>query len=234
MGARPDGQTGPAGATYSLELCGGTHVTRTGEIGTFVVTGESASASGIRRVEALTGEVAYDYLSGRDARLAETASVLKARPEEVADRVRTLLDDRRKMETEIADLRKQVALGGGGQAAGPEPVDVNGIAFLAQVLPGISPKDLRGLIDEHKGRLGSGAVLLIADTDGKAAVAAGVTDDLTDRISAVELVRAAVEELGGKGGGGRPDMAQGGGPDPTGSEAAIDAAREKLSLMHAA
>ncbi len=229
MGRRPEGETGPAGETYSLELCGGTHVARTGEIGLLVVTGEGASSSGIRRVEALTGAAAYDYLSRQDQRLAETASVLKARPEEVADRVRTLLDDRRKLEAEIAELRKQVALGGSGPAAVPEAREIGGKPFLAQVLPGISPKDLRGLIDEHKIRLGSGVVLLIADTDGKAAVAAGVTDDLTGAVSAVDLVRAAVEKLGGKGGGGRPDMAQGGGPDPAGADKAIAAAEAVLA-----
>ena len=228
MGTRPDGEVGPAGRVYSMELCGGTHVRRTGEIGLLVVTGEQASSSGIRRVEALTGEAAYDYLSQQDHRLAEAASVLKARPEAVADRVRGLLDERRKLEAEIAELRKQVALGGAGKAEGPEVRQIGNVKFLAQVLPGVSPKDLRGLIDEHKSRLGSGVVLLIANTDGKAAVAAGVTDDLTGSVSAVDLVRAAVEKLGGKGGGGRPDMAQGGGPDPSGAEAAIAAAEALL------
>jgi len=144
------------------------------------------------------------------------------------DRIRALMEERRKLEQQVADLRRDLALGC-GQAAGPEAEEVNGISFLAQVLPGISPKDLRGLIDEHKARLGSGAVLLIADTDGKAAVAAGVTDDLTGKVSAVDLVQAAVAELGGKGGGGRPDMAQGGGPDPGGAPKAIAAARAALA-----
>ncbi|MEM7057185.1 MAG: alanine--tRNA ligase [Pseudomonadota bacterium] len=229
MGTRPEGDTGPAGDVYSLELCGGTHVNRTGDIGLMVVTGEAASSAGTRRVEARTGAAAYEYLSTQDHHLANAASVLKARPEDVADRIKALMDDRKKMEAEIADLRKQVALGGSGAAAGPEAEDVNGRKFLAQVLPGVSPKDLRGLIDEQKTRLGSGAVLLIADTDGKAAVAAGVTDDLTGQLSAVDLVKAAVEKLGGKGGGGRPDMAQGGGPDPSGAEDAIAAAKALLS-----
>ena len=228
MGTRPDGETGPAGQTYSLELCGGTHVARTGEIGLIVLTGEAASSSGIRRVEALTGAEAYDYLSAQDARLAEAANVLKSRPDQVADRIRSLMDERRRMEAEIAELRKQVALGGTG-TAGPEARDIGGKSFLAQVLPGISPKDLRGLIDEHKSRLGSGVVLLIADTDGKAAVAAGVTEDLIETVSAVDLVRAAVEKLGGKGGGGRADMAQGGGPNPAGAQDAIKAAETILA-----
>ncbi|MEM1159951.1 MAG: alanine--tRNA ligase [Pseudomonadota bacterium] len=222
MGALPAGP-GETQQTYSMELCGGTHVRATGDIGTFVVTSEGASSSGVRRIEALTGEAAFEYLSAQEHRLAEAAGVLKARPEDLANRIRSLVDERRKMEAEIADLRKQVALGGSRAEAAPEAKDIGGVRFLAQVLPGISPSDLRGLIDEHKGRIGSGAVLLIADTDGKAAVAAGVTEDLTSNLSAVDLVRAAVEKLGGKGGGGRPDMAQGGGPDPSGADAAIEA-----------
>ncbi|MFK7942292.1 MAG: alanine--tRNA ligase, partial [Paracoccaceae bacterium] len=228
MGTRPEGETGPAGQTYSLELCGGIHVAQTGEIGTFVLTSEGASSSGIRRVEALTGAAAYDYLAEQDHRLAEVSSVLKTRPEDAADRIRTLMDERRKMEAEIAELRKQVALGDNG-TAGPDALEINGRKLLAQVLPGINPKDLRGLIDEHKTALGSGVVVLIADTDGKAAVAAGVTDDLTGDISAVDLVRAAVEKLGGKGGGGRADMAQGGGPDASGAPAALEAVKDLLT-----
>ncbi|MEM7744312.1 MAG: alanine--tRNA ligase [Pseudomonadota bacterium] len=227
MGTRPEGETGPAGQTYSLELCGGTHVARTGEIGTFVLTSEGASSSGIRRIEALTGVAAYEYLSAQDHRLAEVAAVLKTRPDEAADRIRALMDERRKLEAEVADLRKQVALGG-SQSQGPAAEEIGGKQLLAQVLPGISPKDLRGLVDEHKKTLGSGIVVLIADTDGKAAVAAGVTDDLKDSVSAVDLVKAAVEKLGGKGGGGRPDMAQGGGPNPAEAAAAIEAVRAAI------
>ena len=227
MGTRPEGEMGPAGSTYSLELCGGTHVARTGEIGLFVLTSEGASSAGIRRIEALTGAAAYEHLTTQEQRLAKAASVLKARPEEVADRVASLLDERRKLEAEVAELRKQVALGGGG-SSGPEVEDLGGVKLIAQVLPGISPKDLRGLIDEHKTALESGVVVLIADTDGKAAVAAGVTSDLTDKVSAVDLVRGAVEVLGGKGGGGRPDMAQGGGPNPAAASDALDVVRTTL------
>ena len=227
MGARPEGETGPAGSTYSLELCGGTHVARTGEIGLFVLTSEGASSAGIRRVEALTGAAAYDHLSLQEQRLSKAASVLKSRPEEVADRVASLLNERRKLETEVAELRKQVALGGGG-SSGPKVEDLGGVKLIAQVLPGISPKDLRGLIDEHKTALESGVVVLIADTDGKAAVAAGVTGDLTEKVSAVDLVRTAVEVLGGKAGGGRPDMAQGGGTNPEAALAALEAVRDAL------
>ncbi|MEO1551953.1 MAG: alanine--tRNA ligase-related protein, partial [Pseudomonadota bacterium] len=223
-----DGGVGAEGRTYSLELCGGTHVGSTGEIGLFVLTGEAASSAGVRRVEGLTGAAAFGYLRAQDHRLAQTASALKARPEEVSARVSALMDERRALEREVADLRKQLALAGGGGPAQPQAEEVGGVPFLAQSLSGVSGKDLRGLIDAHKARLGSGAVVLVADTGGKAAVAAGVTDDLTDRVSAVDLVRAAAEAMGGKGGGGRPDMAQAGGADPSQAEAALAAARALL------
>ncbi|MEO1153093.1 MAG: alanine--tRNA ligase [Pseudomonadota bacterium] len=228
MGQADTGK-GLDGRTYSIELCGGTHVARTGDIGVFVTLGDSASSAGVRRVEALTGAAAFDYLTAQDHRLADTALALKAQPADVPDRVRTLLDERKALQSELADLRRKVAMGGGG--AGEKPQDISGVPFIANSLTGVSGKDLPALIDEHKARLGSGAVLLIADAGGKAAVAAGVTDDLTDRLSAVDLVRAAVGELGGKGGGGRPDLAQGGGPDPSQSEAAIAAAKSVLEAL---
>ncbi|MEO0360292.1 MAG: alanine--tRNA ligase-related protein, partial [Pseudomonadota bacterium] len=228
MGRRPEGDAGPAGETYSMELCGGTHVGSTGEIGTFVVTGESASSAGVRRIEALTGAAAFDYLSAQDHRLGEAALALKTRPEEVAERAKALLDERKQLQAEIAELRKQVAMGGGG-AGGAEAKEVAGVNFLAQALNGVSPKDLRGLIDEHKQRIGSGVVLLIADAGGKAAAACGVTADLTDRYSAVDAVRLAAEALGGKGGGGRPDMAQAGGADPAKASEAIAAVEAWLA-----
>jgi alanyl-tRNA synthetase len=146
----------------------------------------------------------------------------------VAERVRALVEERKDLVAEVAELRRQLALAGGGQAQEPEARDVGGTPFLAQVLSGVTGKDLPGLIDAHKQRLGSGAILLIAESGGKAAVAAGVTDDLVGRLSAVDLVRAAVEQLGGKGGGGRPDMAQGGGRDAANAEAAIAAAERVL------
>jgi len=153
--------------------------------------------------------------------------LIKAKPEELAARVQALLEERRSLQNEIADLRKAVALGGVGGGA-PETRDIGGVPFLAMTLTGVSGKDLRGLIDEHKTRLGSGAVLLVADTGGKVAVAAGVTDDLTQRVSAVDLVKAAAEAMGGKGGGGRPDMAQAGGSDPSKAGDAIKAAEAVL------
>lgn len=227
MGVEDGSGKGTGGNTYSLELCGGTHVKRTGDIGVFVTLGESASSSGVRRIEALTGAAAYDYLAGQNQVLATVAASLKAKPEDVPARIKALQDERKNLQNEIADLRKQVAMGGGG-AAPAEVETVNDIPFYAQVLSGVPGKDLRGLIDEHKTRLGSAAILLIADNDGKAAVAAGVTDDLTGRVSAVDLVKAAASELGGKGGGGRPDMAQAGGADASKSLEAVDAAKSVL------
>ncbi|CAN0601883.1 unnamed protein product, partial [Ectocarpus sp. 12 AP-2014] len=212
------------GQTWSLELCGGTHVARTGDIGVFVALGDSASASGVRRIEALTGDAAFQYLSQQDHRLAEVSLALKAQPGEVADRVNALLSERKKLNAEVADLRRQLAMSGGGQGEA-EAETVGGKAIIAQVLTGVSGKDLPPLIDEHKARLGSGVVLLIADTGGKAAVAAGVSDDLKDALSAIDIVRTAVEQLGGKGGGGRPDMAQGGAASAENADAAIAAVK---------
>ncbi|TCO72442.1 alanine--tRNA ligase [Rhodovulum euryhalinum] len=226
MGRAPTGK-GQDGNTWSLELCGGTHVRQTGDIGLCVVLGDSASSAGVRRIEALTGQAALDHLIAQQNRLAEVAELLRAQPADVVARVRALVEDRRALENEVATLRRDLALAGPAGAA-PEARAVGGVPFLAQVLKGVSGKDLPPLIDEHKARLGSGAILLIAEADGKAAVAAGVTADLTARVSAVDLVKAAVAELGGKGGGGRPDMAQGGGKDAVNAEAAIKAAEAVL------
>jgi alanyl-tRNA synthetase len=224
MGIQTGSGKGNNGQTYSLELCGGTHVRQTGDIGAFVLMSDSASSSGVRRIEALTGAEALDYLRGQDQRLNDTAAELKAAPADVPERVRALLDERKSLSNVVAQLRRELAMSGGASAP-VEPENVNGTAFLAQSLTGVTGKDLPALIDEHKTRIGSGAVLLIAEADGKVAVAAGVTADKTDTVSAVDLVKAAVAELGGKGGGGRADMAQGGAKDATNADAAINAAR---------
>ncbi len=223
MGLLTGSGKGAEGDTYSLELCGGTHVARTGDIGAFVLLGDSASSAGVRRIEALTGQAALDHLSGQAARLAEIAAALKAQPAEVVERVKALIDDRKALSNEIAQLRREVAMGGGA-AAGPEAKEIAGVKFVAQSVQGVSGKDLPALVDELKARVGSGAVLVVADTGGKAAVAAGVTADLTERLSAVEIVKAAAAALGGKGGGGRPDMAQAGGADASKADDAIRAA----------
>ncbi len=229
MGALPGSGKGADGTTYSLELCGGTHVQRTGDIGMFALTSETASSAGVRRIEALTGAPAMAALRGRDQALSEIETMLKVGGAEAVARVQALLEERRALSNELAQLRRDLAMSGGsGQGGGAAARDVGGVPFLAQVLSGVSGKDLPPLIDDLKARLGSGAVLLIADTGGKAAVAAGVTQDLTGRVSAVDLVKAAVPELGGKGGGGRPDMAQGGGASAENAEAAIAAAEKVL------
>ena len=214
---------------YSLELCGGTHVSATGDIGLFKFIGESAVSSGVRRVEALTGEAARAWLSARDEKLREAAALLKSSPDEVPARVAALVEDRRRLERELAEAKKALALGGGGtgDAAGPE--QVAGIAFLAQVVDGLDPKALRGAVDDMKQRLGSGIAMVVATNDGRASVAVGVTDDLTASRSAVDLLRVAVAILGGQGGGGRPDMAQGGGPDGAKAAAAVEAVRGALA-----
>jgi len=214
--------------SYSVELCGGTHVSALGDIQLFKIVGESAVAAGVRRIEALTGEAARRWLTGREDRLKEAAAVLKASPDEVPARVAALIEDRRRLERELAEAKKALALGGGGrtEAAGPE--QVGGHGFIGQVLEGMDPKGLRGVVDEAKKRVGSGVVAMVAVNDGRASIAVGVTDDLTASRNAVDLVRKAVEALGGQGGGGRPDMAQGGGPDGAKAAEAVAAVRAAL------
>jgi alanyl-tRNA synthetase len=217
-------------ASYSVELCGGTHVSALGDIALFKIVSESAVAAGVRRIEALTGEAARQWLTQREERLKEAASVLKASPEEVPARVSALLDERRRLERELAEAKKALALGGGGRGAadaqGPE--QVGGHGFIGQVIQGLDPKGLRGLVDDAKTRVGSGVAVLVAVNDGRATVAVGVTDDLTASRNAVDLVRKAVEAVGGQGGGGRPDMAQGGGPDGGKAADAVQAVRNML------
>ena len=222
MGSEDDGKT------YSIELCGGTHVTALGDIGLFKVVGEGAVSSGVRRVEALTGEAARQYLVGRDETLRATAAALKATPDEVPARVAALIEDRRRLERELAEAKKALALGGGqGGPVGPEQVGTT--AFIGQVLDGFDAKGLRGAVDEAKQRLGSGVAAIVAVNDGRASIAVGVTADLVGTFSAVDLLRRGVAALGGQGGGGRPDMAQGGGPDGSKGEEALAAIRSVLA-----
>ena len=226
MGIEDDG-------AYSVELCGGTHVGALGDIQLFKITGESAVAAGVRRIEALTGEAARLYLAQREERLKETAAALKAAPDEVPARVASLLEERRRLERELAEAKKALALGGGGKAEAAGPEQVGDTSFIGQVLEGMDPKQLRGLVDEAKARIGSGVVALVAVNDGRATVAVGVTDDLTASRNAVDLVRKAVEAVGGQGGGGRPDMAQGGGPDGRKATEALTAVRAALDTVAA-
>jgi len=219
---------------YSVELCGGTHVNALGDIAIFKIVSESAVSSGVRRIEALTGEAARTWLNARDERLKETAAALKSAPDEVPTRVAALLDERKRLERELADAKKALAMGGGAgkaDAAGPE--QVGGHGFLGQVVEGLDPKGLRGAVDEMKARLGSGVAALVAVNDGRASVAVGVTEDLVGVVSAVDLVKAAVAALGGQGGGGRPDMAQGGGPDGDKAADALTAVRGVLESVPA-
>jgi len=227
MGQLAGSGKGSDGSTYSLELCGGTHVARLGEIGAFVLLGDSASSAGVRRIEALTGKAALDHMADQSGRLAEVAGMLKAPVADVAERVKTLIDERKALTNEVAQLRRELAMSGGTKAEVAVQT-VNGVPFQAQVLQGVTGKDLPALIDEMKSQMGSGAVLLIADTGGKAAIATGVTADLIDKVSAVDLLRAAVPALGGKGGGGRADMAQGGGASADGADQAIADAKTYL------
>jgi len=220
--------------SYSVELCGGTHVSALGDIALLKIISESAVSSGIRRIEALTGEAARLWLNGRDERLKEAAAALKSSPDEVPARIAALVEERRKLERELADAKKALALGGGGakaDAAGPE--DVAGIKFQAQIIDGLDPKGLRGLVDETKAQLGSGVSVIVAINEGRGSVAAGVTADLVDRISAVDLVKAAVATLGGQGGGGRPDMAQGGGPNGAKAAEAVATVKDVLAKVPA-
>ncbi|MDQ0320504.1 alanyl-tRNA synthetase [Pararhizobium capsulatum DSM 1112] len=214
-----------ANRPYSVELCGGTHVGATGEIGLVRVVGESAVGAGVRRVEALTGPAALAYLAEQDERVKTLASTLKVQPADVLGRVEALMDERRKLERELADARKKLALGGGGPAGSADAArDIGGIKFLGKVVTDVDPKDLKSLADDGKQSLGSGIVTFVGvSADGKASAVVAVTDDLTTKHSAVDLVRVASAALGGKGGGGRPDMAQAGGPDGDKAEAAIEA-----------
>ena len=214
--------------TYSLELCGGTHVRQTGDIGGFVLLSDGASSAGVRRIEALTGEGAENFIQHQMAAMTASANVLKVQPTEVADRAQQLLDERKALQNEVASLRRELALSGGAEAKAVEPISIGGTAFLAQVLQGVTGRDLPALVDAHKAKMGSGVVLLIADAAGKAAVAAGVTGDLTEQISAVDIVKTVVATLGGKGGGGRADMAQGGAKSTEDAEAAISAIKALL------
>lgn len=211
---------------FSVELCGGTHVERLGDIGLFTIVSESAVSSGVRRIEALTGEAAHSHLLHQQSLLKQAAAGMKVSPVELPDRLAALMAERKTLERDLAEAKKQAAMGGGG--SGPAVKDVNGVSFQGQILDGVSPKDLRGIADESKSALGSGVVALIAVNDGKAAVLVGVTSDLIDRVSAVDLVRAGAAAVGGKGGGGRPDMAQAGGPDGAKAADAIAAIEAML------
>ncbi len=237
-GERPveSGQARKPNKAWSVELCGGTHVARTGDIGLVKVTAESASSAGVRRIEALTAAGARAYLAQQDARVRELAGALRTKPEDVVERVKALIEERRQMERELATAKRQLALA--GSAVGNGAADqaestvrtVGKVKLMARSVQGLNPKDLRGLIDDGKRQVGSGIVAIVGVTeDGKAGLAVGVTEDLTGTYNAVDLVKAGAAALGGKGGGGRPDMAQAGGPDGSKAQAALEAIEAQLA-----
>ncbi|SMC80952.1 alanine--tRNA ligase [Rhizobium sp. RU36D] len=213
-----------SGKPYSVELCGGTHVSATGEIGLVRLLSDSAVGAGVRRIEAVTGEGARAYLAEQDERIKALATSLKVQPGDVVSRVETMVEERRRLERELADAKRKLAMGGGQGGGQPAVAEVAGVKFVGRVLEGVEPKDLKGLADDSMAGIESGVVALIAvAADGKASAVVAVSQDLVSRFSAVDLVRVASAALGGKGGGGRPDMAQAGGPDGAQAEAAIAA-----------
>ncbi|SFK17829.1 alanine--tRNA ligase [Methylocapsa palsarum] len=214
---------------FSIELCGGTHVARTGDIGLITIVSESAVGAGVRRIEAKTAVEARRHLNLQTRRLHEVAALLKTPDEDAAAKLAGLIDERRKLERELSDARKKLAMGG-DDAGARQTREVGGVKFAARTVTGIEMKDLKSLADEAKQGIGSGVVAIVGvDADGRAGIVVGVTPDLTGRFDAVELVRAAALKLGGKGGGGRRDLAQAGGPDSAASEAALAAVCEGLS-----
>jgi alanyl-tRNA synthetase len=226
MGSQAEGANHP----FSVELCGGTHVKNTGDIGLLYIVGESAAAAGVRRVEALTGENALRYFWELDQRMVDLAGIINSGEAEVVERVRALADDKKRLENEVSNLRRQLATGGGGSGSGAsETKDIGGVKFAGRVLAGFPAKDLKPMVDDLKKKIGSGVVALVATDDGKASLVVGVTDDLTGRISAVELVKVGAAALGGKGGGGRPDMAQAGGPNADAANDAVNAIEKALA-----
>ena len=222
-GAKNAGDNAP----YSVELCGGTHVANTGDIGNLLIVGESAVAAGVRRIEALTGSAAQAYTASRLKLLDEASQQLRTTPEQLGERIAALVDERRAMEREITELRRQIATG--GSSGGPQTESIAGVSFAPRLLADVPAKDLRGLADEIQGQIGGGVVALVTVIDDKASLVVAVAESLTEKVSAVDLVRAGAAAVGGKGGGGRPDMAQAGGPDGGKADAAIAAIREALA-----
>ena len=232
MGVETDGER--AGKPFSIELCGGTHVRRTGDIGLVSIVAESAVAAGVRRLEAKTADGARQHLNEEGKRLRELASLLKSPADDAAERLAALIEDRRKLERELTEARRKLAMGGGGGGAEDGLTEVAGVKLFARAVSGIEMKDLKSLADEAKTKVGSGVVAIVGVApDGKAGVVVGVTADLTARFNAVDFVRIAAECLGGKGGGGRPDMAQAGGPDGAGADKALAAITEALAAKAA-
>jgi alanyl-tRNA synthetase len=210
---------------WSIELCGGTHVRRTGDIGLFRIVGETGVSAGVRRIEAVTGAAAEAWALANERRLLEVATALRTSPAEVPDRVAALVEEKRRLERVVADLQTKLATGGGAASA----EEVGGIKFAGRNLGDVPARDLKGLAEAILKQVESGVVALVSTAEGKASVVVAVSADLTGRFSAVELVRAASAAVGGRGGGGRPDLAQAGGPDGAGADAALAAVRDALA-----
>ena len=226
-----DGDADNRGGHYSVELCGGTHVSRLGDIGLFTVTQETAVASGVRRIEAMTGHAARNYLKEQVDVLGDIAGIVKAGQKDLPNRIAGLLDEKKRLERELAEAKKALALGG-GQSSNTDTHDaiteINGTKFLGKIVQGLPAKELRGLVDDGKKQIDSGVVVFIGIDEGKVGIAVGVTKDLTDQFDAVSMVRLGADKLGGKGGGGRPDMAQAGGPNTDAAPEALDAIKASL------
>jgi alanyl-tRNA synthetase len=229
MGQNPQGTTGNT-MGWSVELCGGTHVRRTGDIGLIAGLSDSGVASGVRRIEAQTGTTARKAAHNAVQLAQAASSELKVSLQDLPARIANLLNDHKKLERDLSEAKKRLAMGGGADAGGNDGVrSIGDIKLLARAVSGIDLKDLRSLADEGKKKVGSGVVAIVGVTeDGKAGVVVGVTADLTSRFNAVDLVRMGAEALGGKGGGGRPDMAQAGGPDGSKADAALKAIEVSL------
>ncbi len=217
---------------YSVELCGGTHVERTGDIGLIKIVSETAVAAGVRRIEALSGQGARGYLGDQDMRLKEVSDILKTTPSDVPNRLRALVDERKNLEKALADAKRKLAMSGGASNGGEDIRSIGKLKYLARSVEDIPPKDLRGLVDDGKQQIGSGVVAIVTvSEEGKAGLSVGVTSDLSGQYDAVDLVKVGSAILGGKGGGGRPDMAQAGGPDGSKAQAALDAIEKRIGEL---
>jgi alanyl-tRNA synthetase len=224
MGEAGGGEGDGARKAYSIELCGGTHVRRTGDIGLFRIVSEGAVSAGVRRIEAVVGTAALAMIAETERRLNDAAAVLRTTPAELPERLAVLVEDRKRLERQVADLQKKLATGGGAEAV----EEINGVKFAPRNVGDVAAKELKGLAEAIGKQLGSGVVALVSSADGKASIVVGVSPDLTSRFSAVDLARAASTAVGGKGGGGRPDMAQAGGPDGAAADEALQAVRKAL------
>jgi alanyl-tRNA synthetase len=226
---REDGLPDSSTVVFSTELCGGTHVSRTGDIGIITIVSETAVAAGVRRIEAKTATEARRHLNARAQGLHDVAMLLKAPEEDAGKRLASLIEESRKLERELREARRKLAMGGAASGSAQPLEEIGGVKFFSRVVFGIAMNDLKSLADEAKLSVGSGVVAIVGvDSDGKAGIVVGVTPDLTERFDAVQLVRPAAAKLGGKGGGGRRDMAQAGGPHSAAADAALAAVGDLL------